>query len=196
MKVILIFLFVVTLAILVFRTVGYMSIRGDFDKEYTREEMARNFKDHKSDFLDLITFFKDNIPQQFGYSISIRQHGEKVSLYLIPGEIVTAEKKVIGAKDATVESRKLDSALNVLGWSRQTLTLLTYKLKKTNCNYISNREYNNNIFDLAPDQEGWGSYSYIVLDRPIVDSLGTVFGEPLGKDSFAIRVVINYSSAL
>lgn len=109
MKVILIFLFVVTLAIFVFRTVAYMSFRGDFDKKCTREEMAKNFKDHESDFLDLITFFKDNIPQQPGYSISLRQHGEKVSLYLIPGEIVTAEKKVIGAKDPTVDSQDLDS---------------------------------------------------------------------------------------
>ena len=173
-----------------------MSFQGTFDKKYTREELTQNFANHEKAFLDVVNYFKNNIPPKNEYSIAFWQKGENnVSLYLYPN-VIDPKNKIMGASDVAVDSKKLGDVLKTLGWSRITLTTLRDKLKKTNCNYIRNIQYNDSIVDLSPYQSGWGSFTYRVWDKPIVDSLIPIHGNPLGNDSFAIKVVLNYSSAL
>ncbi len=171
-----------------------MAFMGVFDKKYTREELTQNFIKHEKEFLDVITYFKANVPQKNDYSFSFWQNGKYVSLYLYP-HVISPENKIVGAGDVKVNSPKLDSALQILGWNRDTLKLLADKLKKTNCNFIGNVGFNENI-RLSPHQTGWGSFTYVVLNKPIIDSLVHIHGIPLGTDSFGVRVLLNYSSAL
>lgn len=195
-KIISITLLILALVGVIMYAIGLMSFQGMFDKKYTREELTQYFINHEQEFSDVVNYFKSNIPQKNDYSISFWRHGKnKVSLLLYP-DVIDPKNKIIGASDVSVDSPKLDTALSILGWSRVTLTTLRDKLKKTNCNYIANFGYNDSIVKLSPHQTGWGSFTYTICNKPIVDSLISIYGRPLGNDSFAIKVVLHYSSAL
>lgn len=113
-----------------------MSFQGTFDKKYTREELTQNFTDHQQEFLDAVSYFKNNIPQKIDYTISFWQEGKNnVSLNLLP-KVIAPKNKIIGASEVAADSPKLDSALKILGWSTLTVTTLRDKLEKINCNYI------------------------------------------------------------
>ncbi len=88
----------------IFYIVVMMSFSGAFDKKYTREELTQNFARHESDFRDLVTYFKSQIPPKLPYTIYMSQNGRnKISFYLSP-VVIDPKNRIMGATDVKVDS--------------------------------------------------------------------------------------------
>jgi len=177
---------------------GLLAFTGVFDKKYSREELVKEFKEHEKEFADLEAFFisKVQVPMAKRQKVSFGLgKGKKISLDVFP-TIISPAHKVIGGSDVETGSSKLDSALQLLGWTSETLDTLRDKLSKTNCDWITTTDTPNKVILLYPDQSGWGSFTYAIYDKPIADSLVTIYGAPLSNSDFGKRVVLSYHAAL
>jgi hypothetical protein len=173
-----------------------LSFSGAFDKKYTREELTENFIQNEKAFAEAGNLFVSKLPklndQKVLFGLS---KGDKVSLLIIP-TIVDSKTHITGGYDLELNSIQLDSALTTLGWTVETVTLLKEKLSKTNCDWISTTESLYHPIEIYPYQNGWGSFSYLIFDKPISDSLVRVFGRPISNSAFGRKVELNYTSAL
>jgi hypothetical protein len=176
-------------------SLGLLAFSGAFDKKYSREELTSSFLKHDKDFLDVVHYFKSSIPANISYSVTLGLSSRKrVSLYLYPF-VIDPANKIIGGEAMSIESPKLDSALKVLGWSKETIVTLRDKLVKTNCDWIRTVAYSGQI-QMYPNQSGWGSFTYNIWTTPIIDSLIKDYGRPITNNGFGQFVTLNYSSAL
>ncbi|WP_276505044.1 hypothetical protein [Terrimonas pollutisoli] len=183
------------LLIAIFYSLGLLAFSGAFDKKYSRQELTDSFLEHENEFLDVDRYFKSTIPPNISYSVTFGLSARKrVSLYLHPF-VIDPANKIIGGKAMSVESPKLDSALKVLGWSKETIITLQNKLAKTNCDWIRTVDYSDQI-QMYPNQNGWGSFTYSIWNTPISDSLIKDYGQPITNNGFGQFVTLNYSSAL
>ncbi len=179
----------------VFYIIGLLAFSGTFDKKYSREELTNSFLKHEKEFLDVVTYFKKNVPTDISYSVTFGiSSGKKISLYLYPSVIHPANK-ILGGEAVSMGSSKLDTALKILGWSKETIATLQSKLSKTNCDWISKSDHRDQI-KMYPNQDGWGSFTYCIWTMPITDSLIKDYGQPLSNNGFGQFVTLHYSAAL
>ena len=177
---------------------GLLSFPGAFEKKYSREELVTAFKEHEKAFADLESFFVANLSKVKGQKVSFGlEKGNQISLNIFPEEVVIeGQQKMIGANDVKIGSSKLDSALEALGWTNETLKVLRDKLSKTNNDWITATGEPENTILVYSNQSSWGTYNYAIYDMPITDSLVQAYGAPLGNSDFSRRVVLDYRAAL
>jgi len=181
---------------LVFYVYTSLFFGGGFDKKYTREELTKNFVEHESAFYDLVTTFKSEVSGNGDTLVSLGFNKKnKVNLTLTP-QVIDTNIKAIGGRNLEFDSPALDSALQVLAWTKNTLELLRDKMSKTNCNWIRTTGIYGNPIEVYPSQKGWGTFSYLIFDSPISDSLLQVHGKTISNSRFGSSVVLSYSSAL
>ena len=68
------------------------------------------------------------------------------------------------------------------------------KLSRTHCDYIRQRD--SGTVELWPYQHGWSSFTYLVFDQPIADSVIREVGRTISESPFGMRVELCYSAAL
>jgi len=173
-----------------------LSLSDVFDKKYTRVELTENFIQNEKAFVEVENLFVSKLPMLTDQKISFGlSKGNKFSLIIIP-TIIDSKSHIIGGYDLEVNSIQLDSALTTLGWTVETVTLLKKKLSKTNCDWIRTSEIRFHPIQIYPNQNGWGSFDYLIFDKPISDSLVQIYGRPISNSTFGRRVELNYTSAL
>lgn len=176
---------------------GMLSFAGVFDKKYTREELTTAFTEHEKEFADLEAYFVANLPKENHLDIKFGlSSGKKISLDIDLGMVIEGRPQKLGAYDVKPASQKLDSALKMLGWTPETLVTLREKLSKTNCDWIGTSGAPHHVTFLYPDQDGWGSFNYVIYEKPITDSLVKEYGAPISNSEFGKRVSLDYTSAL
>jgi hypothetical protein len=87
-----------------------------------------------------------------------------------------------------IESKKVDTLLIKLGWTRQTLTALKEKLDGANCISVKNGEPCNIGFQ----RSGMGKYYYNLFDKSIPDSLKSKFNDGCTYILYKDKVVLEY----
>ena len=189
-------LIVISVVAMGFYFLGLLFFAGVFDKKYTREELTAAFEAHEKEFAGLEAYFVATLPKGNDLRITFGLgREERISLNIVP-EVINEGRTSIGADDVKPGSPKLDSALNMLGWTPATLVTLRDKLNKTNCDWIGTSGAPHHVTFLYPNQDGWGSYNYVIYEKPIPDSLVHIDGAPLSNSEFGKRVSLGYTSAL
>jgi hypothetical protein len=174
-----------------------LSFAGVFDKKYTREELTTAFTEHEKEFADLEAYFVAKIPKGNDQRITFGLgSGKEISLIISFDVVIDGHPRIVGADDVKPTSPKLDSALTMLGWTPETLVTLRDKLSKTNCDWIVTSGAPFHVTYLYPNQDGWGSFDYVIYSTPITDSLVKEYGVPIGHSEFGKRVSLDYTSAL
>jgi len=172
------------------------SFDGRFDKKYSRGELTENFHSREKEFADVVSYFRQHIPENFQYYLWFglsSKNRASITLRPMSGYV----NNIIGGDDLKLNSLQIDSALKVLGWQKETVLQLQLKLAKTKCDWIKLSPDLKNRIELYPNQKGWGNFSYDVFSFPIIgDSLRSIFGSPLASDPFGQTVILSYSSAL
>lgn len=187
---------VVTISSLAFYYYRYSVFTGDFDIKHSREELNQNFIQHEEEFADLVTYFNSKINDVKNQRVSFGlSKGNKVNLILYP-VVNNHANKIVGGDNLELGSSELDSALELVGWTNEIVTVLKDKLTKTNCDWIRTTEIYGNPIEIYNKPSGWGTYSYRVFDVPLSDSLIKIHGKTIGTSEFGRRVVLEYSSAL
>jgi hypothetical protein len=183
----------VLLAVVYF--LGILSFSGAFDTKYTREELTGRFTRHEKEFADVVTYFntaRSNNKEQLIY-FGLGSFN-RVSLTISP-QVIDPANKTIGGTNLRADAPALDSVLVVLGWTNETVLALRDKLRKTNCDYIMVSAADGSLV-MAPDQSGWGWFTYHIFESPKIDTSAGIHGKTLGNSEFGRRVVLDYSSAL
>jgi hypothetical protein len=167
-----------------------------FDKTYSREWLVTNFHKNETAFADAVTLFKAGIAKtnQKDLSFGLGNWGT-VNLFIYPA-IIDPANKIIGGEGLKIGSPELDSILVKLNWDNETVKRLREKLKQTNCDWIRIIDNGHYDIEMYPTQTGWGTYSYVIFDDPIPDSLIQTSGKPISDTGFGRRVALNYTSAL
>lgn len=187
---------IVSFAVLIYFLAGIMAFSGAFDKKYSREGLVKEFTEHEQQYEDVVSFFKDHIPAQLNYSIFFRVGKRKRVTLMLRPFIIAPGNEILGGADLKIDSPELKIALDTLGWTKNIAIELQNRLKKTRCDKIKTAAYRNDLIEMSPYQNGWGSFTYRVFDNPVSDSMTTVTGKPVSSTRFGSRVVLSYSSAL
>lgn len=133
---------------------------------------------------DLITFY--NNENEKLYNISVYPLNSAVS----------DENPILGGNDLTINSTQLNEALLKINWTNDNLFQLKRLLKSTECDWIRTTEINGNPVEIYVTEKNLGSFSYLIFERPLTDSLIEIHGKPIDSNILKNRVVLKYSSAL
>lgn len=163
---------------------------------YSHEEMVENFHEHEDDFRYLIDYFQDVLQDSSveQYQIKFRRSENKhhVGLTLLPSmyKVTDGEIVHIGGAEINKRSPELQEALNVLGWSINTVDSLDVLLSKINCDVIQTVPYLRYNIEIFPEQEGNIFQSYCVLRDDLPDSLQQNIGKIINKSDAGKRIIL------
>jgi hypothetical protein len=142
---------------------------GVFDKDYSVTELKENFEKNKIQIYELKHYFNNIVSKHRFVEIEFEN---STTLFRFGIEALdTTVGNPYGPQyldwDVNINSNKVDSVIKPLGWSRETLNKIKYKLDKADCIQIESGEPTKIGFK----RSGLGMYSFIVFDYPIPDSL-------------------------
>lgn len=133
----------------------------DEGKHYTTQDLINNYNSKSTQILELKQYINSIVPSE--KSVDIEFDGNKRLAIFHVMENGTYNSNW----DLKVNSKKVDTLLNMLGWTHQTLTTLKEKLDAANCISIKNGEPCNIGFK----RSGMGKYYYNIFDQPIAENL-------------------------
>lgn len=145
-----------------------------FDKDYSVTELKENFKKNKKQIYELKKFLNDNVPNNIEVRIEIEKDTILDLLEIDIKDTTSNNSSRISYSSSDIGKnnyKKINSILNKLAWTKETLKIIENKLYKANCIGISNGEPTEIDFK----RHGFGMYSFIVFDNPIPDSLKTKY---------------------
>lgn len=90
--------------------------------------------------------------------------------------------------DLKINSSKVDTLLQKLHWTKQTLTTLKEKLDAANCISVKSGEPCNIGFQ----RSGMGKYYYNIFDKPIPDSLKSQYSAGRTYIPYTAKVILEY----
>jgi hypothetical protein len=186
----------ISLLWLLFLVWAHMLFSGVFDKKYTREELTENFRKHEKDFSDLVTFFRNGIPKKATYTVSFCTSNRGQINVSIKPTVIDPTSKSRYATNLERDSAQLDTILSTLGWTQETVKALADQLIKINNNCIRTTTTYGEPIVIYPDQNGWGSYDYCVVELPFLDSLRKRYAQPISNSDLGQRIFLRYSTAL
>lgn len=171
---------------------------GDVGPKHTREELQRHFVQHAHDFEELVSYFRAIAPQDGGRMIRFGSEGEglvDLNTYRWD-QPITNSNNGLGGDGLGLDSPELDSAMRELGWTKQDIVELEKKLVGTECRWIRTTEVRGKPIEIYFGESGMGSFSYIVFEYALSDSLYERYGPALSETGFGKTVALHYSSAL
>jgi hypothetical protein len=149
------------------------ALSGAFDKHYSVDEAIHNYNDREKEILNLADYFRRNKPANHEVFFSAQKKRFNLSIGL-PSWAVMEKFPNRHGSNLKLETAEAETLLSELGWTDNIVIELTEKLMKANCLSISSNE---NTIDVHYRTGTWSSYSYIVFDKPISDSLKKVYDE-------------------
>lgn len=176
------FSWIICLAVLL--SIGYylfihMVFSGVFDKNYSAAEAIQNFNEREEEIMDLADYFRKQLPADHEVSFSGMKLRFDLSIGLPRWAVMEKFPNKHGS-NLKINSADANIFLSEISWTSSTVTSLAKKLEKTNCLNISS---NDGVITLHFRSGTWSSYSYIIYEKPVSDSLRNVY------DSSGIRML-------
>ena len=162
---------VIGIGILVFIgwTLMVVSAFGGFDKDYSVTDLKENFEKNKTEIYELKRYFNEIVPKnrfveiEFDNDITLGRFGIKA----LDSTAGNPNGPMFLEWDLKTNTAKMDSLIEPMGWTRETLKTLKEKLDKADCIQIESGEPTKIGFK----RSGMGMYSFNVFDEPIPDNL-------------------------
>ena len=133
----------------------------DSGKHYSKEELIDNYKSKTKEISDLKAFIDQHVPTD--KSVDIEFNGNKKLFFFH----VVDNGNYDSNWDLKVNSKKVDTLLQKLNWTRQTLSTVKEKLDAANCISVKSGEPCNIGFQ----RSGMGKYYYNIFTTPIADKM-------------------------
>jgi hypothetical protein len=159
--------------LIIYSVVSSLAVSSMFDvsngKVYSKEDLINNYKIKKSNIDSLKDYYNKLVPPD--RILEIEFESEKVitrlALTNLKTDTLNNRDNYVCVFDLDVNSKKVDSIIESIGWTHQTLAEIKSNLDKANCIGISNGEPTNINFQ----RSGFGMYSYLIFSKEISDSL-------------------------
>jgi hypothetical protein len=151
-------------------------------KYYSKQDAIDNYNQRTQQIVDLAVFINKVVPT--GKTVDIEFDGNKrVAIFHVVDNGTNDSNW-----DLKINSAKVDTLLNKLSWTHQTLTTLKEKLDAANCISIKNGDPCNIGFQ----RSGMGKYYYNLFDKPISDSLRNNYNDSCTYILYSDRLVLEY----
>lgn len=155
--------------------IWFLSVLGLFDKVYSPDDLKVSFQEKQVEIYELKHYFNKIVPKnrfveiEFAGDHNLARFGIK-TLDSIGGD--TSDPMFL-EWDLSTETAKMDSLIEPMGWSRETLAELKEKLDDANCIQIESGE----PAKIGFKRSGMGMYFFNVFDKPMPDSLKRYYDE-------------------
>lgn len=150
-------------------TLMIVSAFGGFDKDYTVTDLKENFEKNKTEIYELKRYFNEIVPKNRYVEIEFEDDNTlgRFGISQLDSTAENPNEYRFLDWDVKTNTAKMDSLLESLGWTRETLKTLKEKLDKADCIQIESGE---------PTKIGFkrcrmGMYSFNVFDQPIPDDM-------------------------
>lgn len=154
----------------------------DSGKHYSKEELIDNYKSKTKEILDLKEFINQNVPTN--KSVDIEFDGNRKLFFFH----VVENGNYDSNWDLKVNSKKVDTLLKKLNWTRQTLTTVKEKLDAANCISVKSGEPCNIGFQ----RTGMGKYYYNLFTTPITKKMIAKYNDSCTYIYYNKKVVLEY----
>ena len=140
---------------------------GTFDKDYSLNDLKDNFNLKQKEIYEAKKYFYEILPPQTNVAIEFESNNE---LFYFNIEKYNVYYQIT---DKNINSKQIDSLLNILGWTRNNLTELKTRLDKANCISFDKRDE----FKIGFQRSGMGKYCFRLLDKPMNDSIRSTINQ-------------------
>lgn len=154
----------------------------DSGKHYSKEELIDNYKSKTKEILDLKEFINQNVPTN--KSVDIEFDGNRKLFFFH----VVENGNYDSNWNLKVNSKKVDTLLKKLNWTRQTLTTVKEKLDAANCISVKSGEPCNIGFQ----RTGMGKYYYNLFTTPITKKMIAKYNDSCTYIYYNKKVVLEY----
>ncbi|WP_191181836.1 hypothetical protein [Pontibacter aquaedesilientis] len=134
---------------------------GSFGKDYSLDDLKQNFDLKRNEIYQAKTYFNSILPPDTKVDIEFENDNELFYFNIVKGNAYYT------LTDRNIESKQVDSLLNILGWTKNNLVELKNKLDKANCISFDKRD----DFKIGFQRSGMGKYYFRLLDKPMNDSV-------------------------
>ena len=141
-----------------------ISAFGGFDKDYSVTELKEHYIENKNELIEIKNFINSVTP--LGKNVHIEFDNDKALGIFHLSTKTETEIERSNNWDLEINSTKTDSLLDELGWTKETLITLKYKLDKAKCISVSNGEPTKIGFQ----RSGMGMYSFNLFEKPLPKS--------------------------
>ncbi|QIL41164.1 hypothetical protein G7074_18960 [Pedobacter sp. HDW13] len=161
---------------------GYLTFFSMFDRTYSKKDLIENYKIKSKEIYEAQGYAKSIIPT--GKKVTIEfENDQSLFIFHLSDKNSDSRNWSLSTND-----KKTDSLLNVLGWTKQTLTTLKEKLDLANCISIETGE----PFTIGYQRSGMGMYFYNLFDKPLTDSLKKVYNDGCAYILYNNKVALEF----
>jgi hypothetical protein len=138
---------------------------GGFDKDYSITDLKENFEKNKTEIYELKSYFNKVVPKDKFVEIEFEDDNTLSRFGISTLDTIKSDsiKRMFLEWDLETDTPRIDSIINTLGWTRETLKIIKQKLDNANCILIESGE----PAKIGFKRSGMGMYSFNVFDKPI-----------------------------
>jgi hypothetical protein len=164
--------------------VFYVFLTFSFDdgKHYSTKDLIDNYTQKSSQIADLKIYVNKIVPTNKSVDIEFDGNNKLFIFHLVENGNYDSNW------DLKVNSKKTDTLLTKLNWTKETLKALKEKLDAANCISVKSGEPCNIGFQ----RSGMGKYYYNLFDNPIPDSLKNKYNDSCTYILYTDKVILEY----
>lgn len=178
------------LAIFIGYVVLILSAFDGFDKDYSVSDLKDNFEENKIEIYELKRYFNEIVPKNRFVEIEFNDDNTLGRFGIRPLDSTAGDINgpMFLEWDLQINTQRMDSIIQPMGWTRETLNTLKEKLDRANCIQIESGE----PAKIGFQRSGMGMYSFNIFDRPIPDSLKAKYNDSCTYILANDRLVLEY----
>lgn len=154
----------------------------DDGKFYSKEDLIDNYIQKNEQIADLKNYINKIVPKNKSVDIEFDGNNKFFFFHVINNSNYDSNW------DLKLNSPKVDTLLQELNWTKQTLKALKEKLDAANCISIKSGDPCNIGFQ----RSGMGKYYYNLFDNPIPDSLKVKYNDSCTYIFYTNKIVLEY----
>ncbi len=163
---------------------------GGFDKDYSVTDLKDNFEINKTKIYELKKYFNQIVPKDKFVEIEFEDDNtlSRFGISTLDSTRNGFNKRMFLEWDLKTDNPRMDSIINPLGWTRETLKTIKQKLDEADCIQIESGEPTKIGFK----RSGMGIYSFNVFDKPIPENLRKKYNDSCTYILVNDKLVLEY----
>jgi len=172
-------------------------------EHYSKKDLIENYDLKQKEINELFLYAK-NITNDGNKYVQIEFTNNRIlDMFFVEMDSATIEKMKSeyavqptywreGDWNLKINSQKVDTLLNCLDWTRETLKILKTKLDAANCISIESNKISPKSITIGFKRSGMGKYYYKIFDEPLTDSLILKYNDGCTYIFYKDNIVLEY----
>ena len=172
--------------IFIAKLIYFLYAFGVFEKDYSKQDLIENYELKKNEINDLYAYTNIIVQPKDDVHIEFESDKHLGIFHVVANTIYDSNWNI------DVDSKKVDTLLVKLGWTKETLNILKDKLDKANCISIESGE----PLTLGFQRSGMGIYFYKVFKKPLSSKLIEEYNDGCNYIFYKENIVLEYGGGV